>query len=83
MLVESTTINGKKTILEEKAFFLFGGRQMDKEGRNVQRDILNICGFAKCTRKDNETQKEDPGEEFREAGVDYQEPRPAPPLLRG
>ena len=57
---------------------------MEKEGRRyVQRDILDLVGLSKCTGKDNEAQKEDPGEEFREARVDYQELRPAPPLLRG
>ena len=37
---------------------------------------------GKCTGEDNEAQKEDPGEESREAGVNDQEPPLAPPLLR-
>ena len=52
---------------------------MEKERKNVQWDILDLRVMVKCTGKDNEAQKEDPGEEFREAGVDYHEPRPAPP----
>lgn len=37
---------------------------------------------GKCTGEDDEAQKEDPGEESREAAVDDQQPPLAPPLLR-
>lgn len=37
---------------------------------------------GKCTGKDNEAQKEDPGEEFRIASVEVQELPLAQPLLR-
>jgi hypothetical protein len=39
-------------------------------------------GSGKCTGKDDEAQKEDPGEESGKAVVDDQEPLLAPPLLR-
>lgn len=44
--------------------------------------MIGRLDFGICTGKENEAQKEDPGEEFRNPGVDDQEPPLAAPLLR-
>lgn len=44
--------------------------------------LMGHLDFGICTRKENEAQKEDPGEEFRNPGLDDQEPPLAAPLLR-